>query len=162
MDEIIGHKKLNSAVGKSNGLIKSKNGQLKPRITTKGWEFSVKWMDGLRSWLPMIDINESYPIQLAEYAKVHNIDDLVADGHLTPDPVGSTYAGVVSRETVRIALTYAALHGLDLWTADTMNAFVQAPTTEKYWIECGPEFGTEHVGKKAIVTRALYGMKSSS
>ena len=25
---------------------------------------------------------------------------LVADGHLTPDPVDSTYAGVVSRETV--------------------------------------------------------------
>ena len=49
---------------------------------------------------------------------------LVADGHLTPDPVDSTYAGVVSRETVRIALTYAALHGLDIWAADIMNAFV--------------------------------------
>ena len=69
---------------------------------------------------------------------------------------------MVSRETVRIALTYAALRFLDLWTADIINVFVQAPTTEKYWIECGPEFGTEHVGKKAIVTRALYGMKSSS
>ncbi len=31
---------------------------------------------------------------------------LVADGHLTPDPVDSTYAGVVSRESVHIALTY--------------------------------------------------------
>ena len=60
---------------------------------------------------------------------------LVADGYLTPDPVDSTYAGVVSRETVRIALTYAALHGLDLWAVDIMNVFVQASTTEKYWIE---------------------------
>ena len=36
----------------------------------------------------------------------------VLDGHRTPDPIGSTYAGVVSRESVRIAFTYAALNGL--------------------------------------------------
>ena len=29
----------------------------------------------------------------------------VLDGHKTPDPVGSTYAGVVSRESVRIEFT---------------------------------------------------------
>ena len=39
---------------------------------------------------------------------------LVADGHLMPDPVDSTYTGVVSRESVRIALTYAGLLGLDI------------------------------------------------
>ena len=251
LDEMIGHKKLDSAVPKSQGFIKSKNGQLKPRITTKGWEFLIKWKDGLQSWVPMIDIKESHLVQLAEYAKLLGIGDepafawliahalrkrdqiissvnaqvkkrtmkygiivpttvkeafnldkpnsnnywrdaiqkemknvtvafkildskdrvpvgysklkvrlvfdikldltrkarLVADGHLTPDPVDSTYADVVSRETVRIALTYGALHGLDFWAADIMNAFVQAPITEKYWIECGPEFGSEHVGK---------------
>lgn len=43
---------------------------------------------------------------------------LVADGHLTPDPVDSTYAGVVSRETMRTVLTYAASYGLDIWAAD--------------------------------------------
>ncbi len=85
---------------------------------------------------------------------------LVADGHLTPDPIDSRYAGVVSRETVRIAFTNAALHSLDLWAENIMNAFVQAPTAEKYWIECESEFGSEHVGKQAVATRALYGMKS--
>jgi hypothetical protein len=35
----------------------------------------------------------------------------VLDGHKLPTPEGSTYAGVVSRESVRIALTYAALNG---------------------------------------------------
>ena len=87
---------------------------------------------------------------------------LVTDGHLTPDPVDSTYAGVVSRETVCKALTYAALHVLDIWTADIMNAFLQASKTEKYWIECGPEFVSDHIGKIAVVTRALYGVKSSA
>ena len=37
----------------------------------------------------------------------------VPDGHKTLDPIGSTYAGVVSRESVQIALTYAALNDLD-------------------------------------------------
>ena len=31
----------------------------------------------------------------------------VLDGHKTPDPIGSAYAGVVSRESIRIAFTYA-------------------------------------------------------
>ena len=39
---------------------------------------------------------------------------LVADDHKTPSPAESTYAGVVTRESVRIALTYAALLGLEV------------------------------------------------
>ena len=31
----------------------------------------------------------------------------VKDGHRTPDPTTSAYAGVVSRESVRVPLTYA-------------------------------------------------------
>ena len=38
---------------------------------------------------------------------------------------------------------------------------LQAPTNEKYWTTCGPEFGTEEAGKRAIIVRALYGMKCS-
>jgi hypothetical protein len=42
----------------------------------------------------------------------------VLDGHLTPDADYSTYAGVVSRESVRIALTYATLNGVGVCAAD--------------------------------------------
>ena len=55
----------------------------------------------------------------------------VLDGHNTPDPIGSTYAGVVSRESVRIAFTYAALNGLDVFVADIRNAFLQTPSSRK-------------------------------
>jgi hypothetical protein len=85
----------------------------------------------------------------------------VLDGHKTPDPIGSTYAGVVSRESVRIALTYAALNGLDVTAADIRNAYLQAPSSQKDYIICGPEFGLENVGKKALITRALYGGKAA-
>ena len=85
----------------------------------------------------------------------------VLDGHRTPDVDYSTYAGVVSRESVRIALTYAALNGLDVWGADIRNAYVQAPSSRKDYIVCGPEFGLENVGKPALIHRALYGGKTA-
>ena len=49
----------------------------------------------------------------------------VKDGHKTPIPEWSTFAGVVSREIVRIAFTYAALNGLPIFAADTHNAYLK-------------------------------------
>ena len=42
----------------------------------------------------------------------------VLNGHLTPDPEGSIYLGVVSSESIRIVLMYASLNGLDICAAD--------------------------------------------
>ncbi len=78
----------------------------------------------------------------------------VLDGHKTPNPIGSTYAGVVSRESVRIAFTYAALNGVDICAADIRNAYLQAPSSCKDYIVCGPEFGLENVRKFALIYRA--------
>ncbi len=85
----------------------------------------------------------------------------VLDGHLMPDIIGSTYAGVVSRESVRIAFTYAALNDVDICAADIRNAYLQAPSSQKDFIICGPEFGLENVGKCALIHWALYGGKSA-
>ena len=65
----------------------------------------------------------------------------VLDGHKTPNATISTYAGVVSRESVRIAFTYAALNGLDICAADIRNTYLQAPSSRKDYIVCGSEFG---------------------
>ncbi len=85
----------------------------------------------------------------------------VLDGHKTPNPIGSTYAGVVSRDSIRIAFTYAAMNGLDVFAADIRNAYLQAPSSQKDYILCGPEFGIENIGKIALIRRALYGGKSA-
>ena len=79
----------------------------------------------------------------------------VKDGHKTPEPKWSTFAGVVSRESVRIALTYAALNELPVCACNIQNAYLQAPSSEKHYVICGPEFGLEHVGKYTIIVRAL-------
>ena len=75
------------------------------------------------------------------------------DGHKTPDPSTSNYEGVLSRDSVRIALTYAALNDVDVTAADIQNAYLQAPSYEKHFIICGPEFGLEHAGKIALMYR---------
>ena len=85
----------------------------------------------------------------------------VLDGHKTDDIEGSTYAGVVSRESVRIALTYAALHDLDVCAADIQNAYLQAPSSQKHYVICGPEFGLENQGERTLIIRALYGGKTA-
>ena len=85
---------------------------------------------------------------------------LVAGGHMTQAPAAMTYASVVSRETVRIALTLAALNDLDVKCGDVLNAYITAPVTEKIYTVLGDEFGADS-GKTAIIVRALYGLKSS-
>ena len=82
-------------------------------------------------------------------------------GAKSPDPIGSTYAGVVSRESVRIGFTYAALNGIDVCAADICNAYLQAPSSQKDYVICGLEFGIENVGRVALIHRALYGGKSA-
>ena len=84
----------------------------------------------------------------------------VAGGHTTDPPSSTTYSSVVSRDSVRIAFLLAALNDLDIWTADIGNAYLNAPCREKIWTLAGSEFGSEK-GLVMIVTRALYGLKTS-
>ena len=86
---------------------------------------------------------------------------LVAEGCRTPNPVTSTYAGVVSRESVKTAFTYAALNVLVILVPDVQNVFLQAPCSENYFTVYGSEFGSEFIGKMAIIVRAAYGLKSA-
>ena len=266
MEGIIDYKKDEaSAVSKTDAFIVTRRGNKHRRKTTQGWKLLISWKDGSETWIPLKDMKESHPIEVAEFAKARGIADepafawwvpwtlrkrdviissvknrirktthkygiemptsvehaveidrrngnrfwqdaiekemlnisiafevldgnqhvpvgwrkvtghmvfdvkmdftrkarWVLDGHKTPDISGSTYAGVVSRESVRIALTYAALNGLKVCAGDIRNAYLQAPSSQKDYIVCGPEFGLENVGKKALIHRALYGGKAA-
>jgi hypothetical protein len=50
----------------------------------------------------------------------------VADGHKTKTPAVTCYSSVVSRDSVRIALTIAALNDLDILACDIQNAYLTA------------------------------------
>ncbi len=75
----------------------------------------------------------------------------VKDGYKDPDSTTSSFAGVVSREKFRIVLTYAGLLGLPVNGGDIRNAYLQAPSSEKHFIVCGLEFGTENVRSVALI-----------
>jgi hypothetical protein len=85
---------------------------------------------------------------------------LVAGGHMTKAPAIITFASVVSRATVHIALLMAALNDLNVKVGNVLNAYITAPITEKVWTVLGPEFGID-AGKSAIIVRVLYGLKST-
>ena len=65
---------------------------------------------------------------------------LVADGHLTPEPVESIYSGVVSLRNLKLVIFLGKLNNLELWGADIGYAYLEAPTEEKLYIVAGPEF----------------------
>lgn len=269
LDEIVGHRKDGHAVAKDDEFIKLA-GRSNPsqRRTTKGWELEVRWKDGSTTWVPLRNIKDSHPVEVAEYAvankiasepafswwvrhalrqrdrvikavrkakskywskthkygielpktvkealeidkrtgtdfwrraiekemrnvmvafeiledgtdvppgyqhiKCHLVFDvkmdltrkarLVAGGHETEPTKDATYSSVVSRESVRLAFTVAALNGLDILAADIQNAYLNAMTKEKVYTTAGLEFGVENVGKKVLIVRALYGLRTS-
>ena len=88
-------------------------------------------------------------------------DRWAKDGHRTPDPTAPRYADDESHESIIIAITYAELMKLDVMAADIINAYLQAQNSEKNHFICGTEFVPENVGKVALITRDLYGVKVS-
>jgi hypothetical protein len=136
------------------------------------------WQDAKRKEMAKVMVaykilseNESPPptfqemrCQMVYDVKMENFQrkaQLVARGHMTEvSSATMTYASVVSRESVRIALTLAALNDLEVKAADIENAYLTAPINEKIWCTLGPEFGG-NAGKRAIIVRALYGLKSA-
>ena len=79
---------------------------------------------------------------------------LVADGHLTKEPVESIYSGVVSLRSLRMVVFLSQLNDLEIWGADVGNAYLEANTDEKLYIIAGPEF-KELQGHLLIVIKAL-------
>ena len=73
MSEITDHKSDGAAVTKDDGWEQTKDGHRRRRRTTKGWKLLVNWKDGTSSWIPLKDLKESHPVQVAEYALANKI-----------------------------------------------------------------------------------------
>ena len=119
------------------------------------WDSIIKEMKNVRpafeEWEGTVDeIDNAY-----QEIKCHLIFDIkigenfrrkarfVAGGHTTDTPACMTYASVVTRDSVRIALTIAALNDLKILACDIQNAYLTAECREKIWTRAGPEFGSE-------------------
>ena len=63
---------------------------------------------------------------------------LVGGRHKTATPALIIYSSVVSRDSVRIALTIEALNELDILECDTYNAYLTAKGRKLIWTFVGP------------------------
>ena len=75
LHEIIDHQRDESAVSKEDMYIVTNRGAKRLRQTTVGWKLLVVWRDGSDQWIPLKDLKESNPLDVADYAKANRIDD---------------------------------------------------------------------------------------
>jgi hypothetical protein len=71
------------------------------------------------------------------------------------------YASIVSQNSMRIALTTASLDNLEVMASDVQNAYLKAPTKEKFYTMTGLEFGPDKEGHPVLSVSALCGLCSS-
>ena len=76
MEGIIDHRKNHdTAVSREDAYVVTQRGQKRPRKTTAGWEFLIKWKDGSEQWTPLKILKDSHPVEVAEYSKARGISN---------------------------------------------------------------------------------------
>ena len=80
---------------------------------------------------------------------------MVADGHITEALAMLTYPSIVSKDSVRIALTIVALNDLTVLSCDIQIVYLTTKFREKIWTRAGPEFGSDQ-GKMMIITGFIW------
>jgi hypothetical protein len=71
--EIVDHRTNGHALSKDDGFTTDRKGKRHPRITTRGWELQVQWHDGSATWVPLKELKQSNPVEVAEYAVANEI-----------------------------------------------------------------------------------------
>ena len=125
------------------------------RIAFKVWE---KTVDKIPSGYQEVKCHIIFDVKMGENFLRKSL--MVVGEHKTVTPAALTYASVVSRYSVIITLTNAALNDLEVMVCDIQNAYLTGKCCEKICTPAGPEFGSES-GKIVIVFRALYRLKLS-
>ena len=72
--EVIGHRKNDDAISQADGFYETNTGVKRRVITTKGWDFNVKWESGETSYIALKDIKEHNPVEIAEYVIANKLD----------------------------------------------------------------------------------------
>ena len=102
------------------------------------------------------------------YIPCHNIFDVNMDftrryhyvdtGCHVPKYDEKRYSGVLSRDIVHIDFTYTDFNQIGIMAVDIQNVHLITPLYEQYCTRRGPEFESEHDGKKSIIVWPLYGL----
>ena len=77
MKEIVDHDKGRDALIDEDAYYSTKAGP-NPKRTTRGWRLLVEWKNGSSSWVPLIDMKDSYPDQVADHVVLNNLTQELA------------------------------------------------------------------------------------
>jgi hypothetical protein len=82
-DDIIDHQEGTDALAIDDGFV-IHNIYHTPKRTTRGWTMLVQWKYGSTTWIPLKDLKESNPVQVADYVVAHKLLSLPSpEGLLT-------------------------------------------------------------------------------
>jgi Reverse transcriptase (RNA-dependent DNA polymerase) len=136
LDEILDHKSDSTAITIENMYVEGSDGA-NPHLkrTTKGWKLLVLWKDGTTTWVPLKDLKESNPVQVAEYA----IGNKIAS-----EPAFNWWVHDVIRRKDRILSKIKSKY----WKR-THKFGIQVPKSVKEALDIDKETGTD-LWRKAI------------
>ena len=72
------HKRDYSAIKKVDGFIKSINGNLDRKKTTRGWKLLVERKEGSVDWVTLKELKQSNLVEFSEYDAANYISDKTA------------------------------------------------------------------------------------
>ena len=130
----------------------------------------LKEMNNLRVAFNILNGDSKIP-PVHQFMRCHMIFDIminifkrkaryVAGANMTEPPSYITYAIVISRASICITLTMAALNDPDVFKSDAQNAYFKEPMTKNIYTKCGPEFGADSENR-AIIVSVIYRLKSA-
>ena len=73
MNEITDHRKDNTAIPISDGMMPGHNGNESPKINTRVWELLVEWENGSTSWMKPKYLKEYSLIEVPEHDVANRI-----------------------------------------------------------------------------------------
>jgi len=174
LNEIVDHKKDNTAVSKDDGTITTKAGRKLPKWTTKGWQFLCQWNDGTTSWHPLQDVKESHLLQVAQYAIKNGLAEEPAFAWWVPHTVKKRdriikamkkrYFRIHQKYGIEILKNVQAAQALDTKTGTTfwMDAIRKEMKNYSNAIEILPEGSRIPVGHTHIKCHLIFDVKHGS
>jgi hypothetical protein len=75
LNSILDFKKDETAIAREDMYVQTKSDNRGLKKTATGWKLLDLWKDVFEEWIPLKDLKENYPIEVAEFAKARGISE---------------------------------------------------------------------------------------